>query len=191
MRKIKDRITLGFVAGLLANIPKAISNELLFRKKIESKRYGEVISGIFMPKGQALSKKGKLFGVGGDFITSGFLGIPLVYIMSLTGKDNFLLKGFLAGVIGLGGFRGLIANVGPGKTYPRDPKTNIAFSIHSSLWGLMASTLIVMLGDKSLFEPRQAKNSLLSEPATETNNPQQIGEANHTNRVRGKLRVSR
>lgn len=70
MMKIKDRITLGFVAGLLANMPKAILNEILFRKKVESKRYGEVISGVFMPKGQALSKQGRMFGLGGDFVTS-------------------------------------------------------------------------------------------------------------------------
>ena len=75
MAKIKDRIALGFVVGLLANMPKAILNEILFRKKVESKRYGEVISGVFMPKAQALSKKGKLFGVGGDFVTSSVLGV--------------------------------------------------------------------------------------------------------------------
>ncbi|TYO94512.1 hypothetical protein [Desulfallas thermosapovorans] len=164
MKKIKDGITLGFLCGFLANIPKAIANEVLFRKKIESKRYGEVISGIFMPKSKALSKQGKLFGVGGDFVTSSILGIPLVYMMLLTGKDNFLLKGFLTGVIGLGSFRGLLANVGPGKTYPRDPQTNITFTINSAMWGIVASSLIVMLGNESLFKPKQAKNSLLNQP---------------------------
>lgn len=179
MKKIKDRITLGFVSGLLANIPKAILNEILFRKKVETKRYGEVISGIFMPKRQALSKQGKFFGIGGDFISSAFLGIPLVYIMSLTGKDKYLLKGLLTGVFGLGGLRGLIANVGPGKTYPRDPKTNITFSINSMFWGLLASAIAVKLGDKALFQPKKAKTSLLSEPSTDTKTPQQTSEINH------------
>lgn len=178
MRKIKDRITLGFVAGLLANIPKAILNEALYRKKVETKRYGEVISGVFMPKRQALSKQGKIFGVGGDFVTSAVLGIPLVYIMSLTGKDNYLLKGFLTGVFGLGGFRGLIANVGPGKTYPRDPITNITFSMNSAIWGLLTSVIAIKLGDEALFQPDKARTSLLSEPSKGSIINQQTGEQN-------------
>lgn len=141
---------------MLANIPKAFLNETLFRKKVESKRYGEVISGIFMPKRQALSKQGKLFGAGGDFIISSILGIPLVFIMSLTGKDNYLLKGLLAGVVGLGGLRGLLANVGPGKAYPRDPKTNITFALNSAIWGLLTSVILVKLGDEALFQPKKA-----------------------------------
>ncbi|MBU7005796.1 hypothetical protein [Phosphitispora fastidiosa] len=80
MCKIKDRITLGFLCGILANIPKALLNECLFQNKVETKRYGEIICGIFMPKYQALSKKGRLFGIGGDFITSAILGIPLTVL---------------------------------------------------------------------------------------------------------------
>lgn len=184
MLKLKDRITLGFVAGILANIPKAIFNEALFRKKVESKRYGEVISGIFMPKRQALSEQGEFFGTGGDFIISAVLGVPLVYLISLTGRDSSLLKGFLIGVLGLGGFRGLIANVGPGKTYPRDPKTNIIFSITSAVWGLLASVIAVKLGDEVLFQPKKANSSLLSEPSPDTNHSQHTGEVHQKKRVR-------
>lgn len=157
MRKIKDRIFLGLVAGLIGNIPKAVSNELLFRKGIEKKRFGEIIAGIFLPAKQTKTKSGKIFGLGADFIVSAFMGVPLVYLLTFSGKDKFPIKGIFAGMVGFGALRGLLANVGPGKTYPKDVTTNAMMSWGSLLWGVTASFIAVILGDKSLFKPKFAQ----------------------------------
>ncbi|ATW28469.1 hypothetical protein [Candidatus Formimonas warabiya] len=161
MKKITDRIMLGLVGGFIGNIPKSVFNEILFRKGIETKRYGEIIGGIFMPREEVRSRTGMHFGAGADFVMSSLLGIPLVYLLSFTGKDYYLVKGGLTGLIGMGAFRGIIANIGPGKTYPRDPRTNMTLSLTSTLWGVVSSLAVITLGNKDLFKP---KPSVLSCP---------------------------
>ncbi|MDX9872891.1 MAG: hypothetical protein RBT41_10805 [Clostridia bacterium] len=152
MKKIKDRLTLGLLCGFLGNIPKTILNEVSYRKGLEKTRYGEIVTGIFMPKKQAQSKDGVTFGVAGDYLLASMLGIPLVYLFTYTGKDNYGLKGWVGGMAGMGLFRALIANIGPGKTYPKDVLSNSMMSISSTLWGITAATLIVHWGDERLFK---------------------------------------
>lgn len=151
MRKMKDRITLGLLCGFFGNIPKTILNDVSYRKGLEKTRYGEIVTGIFVPKRAAVSKSGVKFGFAGDYFLASLLGIPLVYLLSYTGKDNYLLKGWAGGMAGMGLFRALIANIGPGKTYPKDVLTNSLMSISSSIWGITAAALIVRLGDDTLF----------------------------------------
>ena len=161
MRKIKDRIILGLVIGFIGNISKIVTNELLYRKGIEKKRFGDIVAGIFLPTKQAASKKGTLFGVAGDFAVSAFLGVPLVYLLSFTGKDKAWVKGWLTGAFGFGLFRGVMATFGIGKTYPKDPITNSLMTMNSSFWGITAGLLAPLIGDERLFRPTP---STLSNP---------------------------
>jgi len=145
--KIKDRISLGLLSGFIANIPKEALSELLYRKGIEKGRFASMAAGVFIPKKSALSKKGILFGLTHDFMLASTLGIPLVYMLSFTGKDKWLIKGLLAGGLGFGVLRGLMANVGPGKAYPNDPLSNISMTLGSLMWGTIASSIAISLGE--------------------------------------------
>lgn len=154
MRKINDRIILGVTAGLVGMIPKMVLDELSYLKGIEKSSFGDIISGIYMPKRAATSKKGRLFGFVGDMVVGAMFGIPLVYLLTFTGKDRHLIKGGLAGLLGIGFFRGLVANIGPGQLYPRDPATNSAMSLTSTIWGMTAAAAALYWGNHRLFSPK-------------------------------------
>lgn len=151
MLRIKDRVTLGILCGALANIPKTLANEMTYRKGMQQKRYADIVGGIFMKPESTRTRSGWAFGLGFDFILSSFFGVPLVYILSLTGKDHHLLKSGIAGTIGFGVFRGLAANFGPWPNYPKNPFSNIMMSLSSTLWGVIAGALAVKWGDDSVF----------------------------------------
>lgn len=163
MRKITDKIILGLLAGLIGNIPKAVINEILVRKGIEKKRFAEIVSGMFVTREEATSKKGVAFGFFGDFTTASFLGIPLVYILAKTGKNHKIIKGGMMGLVGLGVYRGIISQLGNKGTYPTDVITNASMSITSTLWGITTGILATVLGHKCLFESKDTNIDQLIE----------------------------
>ena len=169
MGKINDRILLGLVIGLTANIPKTLWNEYFYRKGIEKRRFGDLVAGIFLPYNRARSKKGTIFGFLGDMCVSNFLGILLVYLISFTGKDKAIIKGCLTGLLGFGLFRGILARIGIVATYPKDVATNAMMSFSSSLWGIIAGLLVPLIGHKDLFEPSPL---VLSNPPNVVENSQ-------------------
>jgi hypothetical protein len=161
MKKINDRIILGLIVGALGNIPKTLINEYFYRKGLEKRRFGDIVAGVFVPKRSLKSKKTTLFGLLGEMVVSSFLGIAYVYLISYTGRDHAVIKGWVTGLFGFGFFRGLLANVGIGHTYPRDVVTNAMMSGSSSVWGITSGFLITALGNEALFKP---VNTVLSNP---------------------------
>lgn len=154
MKKITDRIVLGLLCGLIAEAPKLLSNEILVRLGLVQRRFGELVAGIFLTSKETKTKSGILFGELGDVLMNSFLGIPIVYVLSFTGKDNYLLKSWMTSMVSFGIIRGMIANVGPGKAYPRDSRSNILMTASSSLWGLLVGWLAIRMGDSALFKPK-------------------------------------
>lgn len=152
MKKIKDPLILGLVAGTLAAIPKTLMNEILYRTGLETKRYAEVVSGVFLRQAAAKSRPGAGYGLFFDFIISSGMGVPLVTILRKTGTDEGLLKGGLTGLIGFTVLRGIMANFGPGLNYPKDSNSNIAMSLSSFLWGITASAIAMSIADRSVLE---------------------------------------
>jgi hypothetical protein len=154
LRKINDRICLGILIGLLANIPKILNDELWYLRGDSKRRFSHLVAGIFLPYNEVKSKEGTGFGLYMDMFISSLLGIPLVYLLTYTGKDKSWIKGIVTGLFGFSLFRGLLARTGIGKTYPKDVSTNVIMSISSLLWGITAGLLISLLGNKDLFKPK-------------------------------------
>ncbi|MDR3544067.1 MAG: hypothetical protein P4L69_24390 [Desulfosporosinus sp.] len=157
MHKINDRIILGLVVGLLANIPKTISCETLYHKGITKRKCSDLAASIFIPTYKVSSNKGNIFGILCDSVVACFDGIAYIYLLTSTGKvnkSNALIKGMISGLLSFGLFRGIISKVGTGKIYPKDIFTNIMMGINSSIWGVTAGLLTLLLGHKDLFEPK-------------------------------------
>ncbi|UWG97699.1 hypothetical protein LPY66_02370 [Dehalobacter sp. DCM] len=161
MKKMRDRIMLGLLVGFISDIPKTLSNEYFYRKGLEKRRFADIVAGIFLPKYRLVTKKATIFGIFGELVISSFMGIPLVYLLSYTGKDKSVIKGLVTGLFGFGFLRGLLANVGIGRNYPKDVVTNVMMSWSSSLWGVTAGLITPLLGDSALFKPN---NIVLSNP---------------------------
>lgn len=164
MRKINDKLLLGLSVGFLANIPKTILCTTLFYKGITKRKCSDLAASIFIPKYKVFSKRGTIFGILCDSIVASFDGIAYIYLLTCTGKvnkSNALIKGFTSGLFSFGLFRGIISRVGTGKAYPKDIFTNIMMGLNSSLWGVTAGLLTLLLGHEDLFKqkPHAQSNS--------------------------------
>ena len=183
MKKIKDPIVLGAVAGLIGNTAKLAGN--LFNRYVLYKSdttYPEIAGGLFMTKKEREKPVGKAVGGLADFVLGGILGIPLVYMFRYTGKDNAVFKGLGYGHIAwiaMYGSTGRMMGVKKG-VFPLNADTNLSAFVNHSWYGLVTALLINKLGDPSLFpEPRSYNDS------NETS--QQIGQNKCSYKIRRQM----
>lgn len=157
MRKIHDKIILGLVVGLLANIPKTISCTSFNKSGITKRKCSDLAASMFIPTRKVFTPKGELFGFLCDFVVAAFDGIFLVYLLFCTGKvtkDKAMIKGLLSGLLIFGIFRGVLAKMGTGKAYPKDLLSNMVMGMNSSIWGITAGLLALKFGHEDLFKPK-------------------------------------
>ena len=62
MRKIKDRILLGIVAGILGSVPGRILNKIEFEFGLTDSRYEQMAASLFVTKKDAHKPRGKVVG---------------------------------------------------------------------------------------------------------------------------------
>ena len=165
MKKIKDPLILGAVAGLMGNSVKLAGN--LINRHIfgfSGTTYPEISAGLFMTKKERKKKTGLAVGTLGDFTIGAMLGVPIVYMLRYTGRDLAALKGLgvghfawiaLYGTVG----RGLGENNG---VFPLSAETNFSAYINHSWYGLTTAYVASKLGDPSLFpEPTSRRQKLM------------------------------
>lgn len=159
--KIKDRIVLGIVAGLIGNAVKTIYSLSAIKMGLGKISPIKKATGMFLNKRQMLVKKRKnsIIGLLADNTVGAVLGILGTYLLTFTGKDYHRLKG-----IGLGNFAwlsayGVLSTMGATRTKPLSVEDNIRAFFTHSVYGLITSEMIVRLGDDSLFKPQLLKTS--------------------------------
>lgn len=159
MKKIKDRITLGIVSGLLGTALKIASDEIFLSNKISKRSFRETASGVWVStRRQAKSPYGQILGSLLD-LGMGMVGsVGQVYILSKTGKDNLFVKGTFFG-IAYGSFitAGLSA-LPTNKVRPKDAESNLSYMASHALFGLATTYAILALGDKSLWDVPPSNN---------------------------------
>src|SRR5690554_2284585 len=149
--KINDRLILGTVCGLLANIPKAIISRIAMQHKLAEINGPEIAAGMFIPPHKLASPSGRFVGWLADFIIAGMLGISTVYMLSLTGKDRYIIKGILAGQAMWQAFYGLLGNFGASQVKAYSPNTVVTEAISHAVYGLVTTVAAIKLGDEKLF----------------------------------------
>jgi len=176
MKKIKDRITLGVVAGVFANVAKQALSFVFGKLKLMEITAPEKAVAIFINKKKIGGSVSTIIGIVADVCIACKLAILLVYIISATGRDNHLLKGLSLGSLAwviMYGFLSRLGGTGFSTAKPRD--SLCSFFTHA-VFGLAASELIVRLGDESLFTPRYQTLSNPDEPEKNAANQQQYEE---------------
>lgn len=84
-------------------------------------------------------------------------GIAYIYLLTSTGKvtkTNALIKGWITGLFSFGLLRGIVSKAGGGIAQPKDIFTNMMMGMSSSVWGITAGLLTLLLGDKDLLESK-------------------------------------
>jgi hypothetical protein len=154
LKKIADRILLGVISGLSANIIKLAMGKAAMKLNVADLDGPMKATGLLVPAHKIADRKGMFVGYLADSSIAAMIGIFTVYVLSITGKDRALLKGTLIGKSMWTVLYGVLATFGASKVAPVDPKTALAEFASHSVYGATAAALAVRLGDERLFNGR-------------------------------------
>lgn len=164
MRKIKDPIILGFMAGIIGNTAKTAGNLInRFVLHQTDTTYTEIAGGLFMNPKERRKPKGMIVGSVADFILGAIMGIPIVYMLRYTGKDKAGVKGLGLGYfawVTMYGFLGRAMGQNKG-VFPLKARTNLSALINHTWFGFVTGKAAAYLGDPSLFpEPKSVESEI-------------------------------
>ena len=166
MFKIKDRVTLGVVAGLAGNLVKTLIDEVSTKEKISQRSFRGTAAGAWVSKKESTSTNGQVLGGLLDFGMGSLGGIGTVYFLSTTGKDHLITKGLLTGISMGSLITFALAAVPTNKAKPKDAASNLSYLISHATFGLVTTFVAAKLGDPSLYNAKPQNNYL--EPTSKT-----------------------
>jgi len=161
--KVKDRIALGLLAGLVGGTPARLINMWGYKRKYINFHWGDLAAFLFYPGGPPKSEQGRWVGrITNQFILA-LSGVAITYTLSATGRDKALLKG--AGIMGLEwlGLYGLTQRVGMVRL--QKPLTDLIVLADHVLSGAIIGGLVAKLGDDSLFPDAERQLPLVGSAA--------------------------
>ncbi|MDW7673359.1 MAG: hypothetical protein SCK28_02360 [Bacillota bacterium] len=151
MKRIRDKIMLGVISGLIAAVPGRILNEIEHQKGLIDMDYTKIASTLFMDRNGSNSREGLLLGNIVNSIMLSLTGVATTYTLSKTGKDYKHIKG-----IGLSYMYGIVlGGVMPSLGLVYKPKQKRSYSlavIDHTLLGILCAELVSRLGAKEVFE---------------------------------------
>jgi hypothetical protein len=157
MQRIKDRLFLGLIAGLGANLIKEAIAETGIHSGLTKYSCRRMIPLILLNKKEARTWKGWALGTTTDMTIAGLTGILITYTLSFTGKDYSRLKGIIVS-------NGLLDQLfnAFSMTLPqvkKEPNSNLICRGIHAIFGITAAFIITSLGHPALFD----KNHCLPE----------------------------
>lgn len=148
--KIKDRILLGIVSGVIAGIPGKFFNAFESRRGLTDLWYSRLSVHLFTPRNKVDSKNEKILAAIAINTTSGFFGVIISYLLSITGRDYAVVKG-----AGTAAFAWIAVNGMLGgqvmKQKNKNPGPPILSFIDHLVNGGFCGFLVSKLGDDSIF----------------------------------------
>lgn len=154
LERIKDRLLLGLIAGLGANVLKEAIAETGVRSGLTKFTCRRMIPLLITTKKQAYTWKGTVLGTTTDMTVAGLTGIMITYTLTWTGKDYHWLKGIIVGNGVLDQVYNLLTVLLP--HVKQDPNSNLLCRLIHSVFGVAAASIIVNLGDPVIFERQEA-----------------------------------
>lgn len=156
MKKIKDRILLGAITGALVSAPFQMLDVWLDKRGITDVNYGPSAARIFLTKKKSKTLGGRVISAAINTVNTGAVATFITYTLSLTGKDNAIMKGTGVGALMWVGLAGFLTRVGLNikSKQPGAPLISLAFHL---LFGAMCGYTITKLGDDSLFPDRSVR----------------------------------
>lgn len=182
MQKIKDRFTLGIVAGLLGFGAKMLVDEISLRQKLSKRSYRETASGIWVNSHkEATSLKGNILGLIMDAGLSTTGAIIKLNVLSKYGRDHLLLKGTYFGAAFGAIVTAAIGSLSNNKVRPKDAASNLSHILSNIAYGLITTIVLAKLGDDSLFDSKPVNDSV--NPTLKTTEQVRIENIQHENQM--------
>lgn len=149
MRKIKDSILLGFIAGMVGAIPGRLLNKAEFELGLTDSRYEEMASMLFVNKRDIHKAKGKNVGKIANSLLSSMVGISTTCLLRMTGRDYAQLKGIGIASLAWLGIYGLSSQAHVRKS--KKPGVALLSYLDHVIFGATTAALVTKLGDDRLF----------------------------------------
>lgn len=171
MRKIKDRILLGTVSGVLAGqAAKIVMGQVHTKSHDYRFRTG---ASLFLPKKEVKASTVEsriISSIMNNALTSAS-GILITYLFYFTGRDFALIKGAGIGVMQWIGIYGLLSKLEL-TIKSNDPTTHILSAVDHGFFGALTGLLVSKIGDDSLFPDGKLPGSKPGEPPQLSSLPQ-------------------
>lgn len=157
MRKIKDRVLLGTIAGFISSgIVLALQNIALKAGWI-TQTWAEQAEGATVSESYLRSKSSAALGWLTSMFVDAFTGVAQTYIFSKTGKDQLLVKSTSMGVFSWLLLHGVSSRITQSfKADDSPPRTAFGSLISAILDCYISGVIITKLGDDSLFPDHDA-----------------------------------
>ena len=163
--KIKDRIMLGVITGVIASLPGKIINNIEYRKGLTEQTYQKAASSLFVKDNQLDTLPGKIIGAVANQVLTVTAGIGTTYLLSLTGRDHAVVKGIGIGMLYWMFLEGLPSNLGLTISHKK-PMTPLLSILDHIVFGATCGFVASNLGDESLFP--ETNNQLSLQAANQT-----------------------
>ena len=150
MKKIKDRITLGAISGLLSGTPDTVINALEYRAGITDLTYGQMGANLFLTENKINTRVAQAAGYLANFSAVGAGGVIFAYLLSLTGRDHAVVKGVGLGLVSWLTVYGLGSKIGLSVKTKKPLAPVLSFFDHV-LYGSLLGLITPKLGDETLF----------------------------------------
>ena len=148
MLKIRDTITIGSIAGIIATLIFISVNYIFKLMGFQLTSTWEATAKIFLASNLIHTPLGKIVGVFGEYVIGASGGIIMAYILKFTGYDYYLLKGLGMGalfwIVGVG-IIGKLINLTP--KIADEPITNFLIMLDLIIFGIISALIIVKFGD--------------------------------------------
>lgn len=149
MAKIKDRITLGIISGLIAAVP-GTALDLIANKLRLSDYYYNHASTLFLPRSKSNTLQGKIISALVNNISMCIMGVSTSYLLSATGRDKPIVKGIGVYSISWLAINGLIYKEIL-ETKTKRPHSPIFSYLVHGISGAICGYSVSKLGDDSIF----------------------------------------
>jgi len=173
MFKIKDRIVLGLLTGLIGGIPGRMTHVLEAKKGLTARRVNRIGVSLFTRKQQDTSPSGKALAMLATTVNGSVVGIAITYLLSCTGRDHAAIKG-----MGVGSLTWVVMNGFIGsqllKQKSKSARPQILFFLDHALNGMLVGLLAAKFGDDSLFPDTKALAPDQKLPTIALNNKQAV-----------------
>lgn len=156
MRKIRDRIILGAVCGLIASVAAKVPNAIEYKAGLTDMRFNQPAASLFLSNREAKSNsiESKVIAslVNNTMVSA--TGTLVTYMLSITGRDKAMLKGAGVGIMQWIGIWGLLSKLGL-TVKSSKPLTHMLSFVDHAAFGASMGLLASKLGDDSLFPDKQ------------------------------------
>ncbi|MBM7557397.1 hypothetical protein [Halanaerobacter jeridensis] len=150
MFSFENKIPLGVFAGVSSNLIRNVFGFILYYFDYKEHTIWEFATSAVVAKNKTGEISALIIGAFNDFAIASIVGIITVYFIYFTGKDNFILKGFIVGSAAWMLIFIPVTQLEISRIQPESISSNIIYLLGHLFLGILTSIIIVQLGKKAL-----------------------------------------